>query len=120
MKKLIGFIFGILIVAGCSSAWDPTPTCPGNDIVCNGLCYDPYYYACDHGRVILINCGQGLQMCNGACVEFPSSCCGSYYCYAQQCGSQHTCMPIGATDCGNGKYCLIGHYCMNGGTACSP
>lgn len=113
-----------LVVAGCSSYVAPSG-CPGNDLDCNGYCYDPNHYACESGKIVLTSCDTGYQICpnshgDNVCVRFPSDCCpAGGYCYGELCSSNNSCRPIATEDCGNGKFCPVGHVCTNNGNNCS-
>lgn len=102
--------------SGCA-VYTPEPSCP--TVSCGTECCPDNHYGCNGNQCVLTSCDSGYELCNGVCIVFPSTCCGDYYCYEQECGSNHTCIPVGATDCGGGRYCPIGHGCINNGTACS-
>ena len=118
MKKIVSFLFVGAVVLGCSSVWEPTPVCPGSELDCGGLCYDPSHYACENSVIVLVSCNSGYQMCGGSCVPFPSMCCqNNTYCFEKECCG-NGCIPPLTVCCPGGRWCPLGKSCSADGTQC--
>jgi hypothetical protein len=115
--SLLALLFPIV---ACGSFVQPSNGCPTGDLDCGAACYDPNHYACENGKIVLTSCDSGYELCSGACVPFPSTCCpNGGYCFEQMCTYDNRCIPLGSEYCGGNRFCPFGHVCLNGGSSCS-
>lgn len=114
MKHLLAIGILIGLVAACSS-YNPDP-CPGAQQCGDGTCAPIGNVCCGNGtscpaRTVCGPANTCVDARIAACLENGEEPCNN---------SDGTidCAPIGATCCGNHRWCPYGHYCINNGNAC--
>ena len=119
MKKHLFAVVAVVAIAtvatgtGCSALVDPCPgqaVCgngcmPVGDVCCNDGTYCPANNYCAGGYCYTTGGG-------GSCLSLGEETCTNS-------DGIEDCAPIGASCCGNHKYCPAGTVCVNGGTGCS-
>lgn len=119
MKKTIVAVCVIVGITatgsmGCSAVFDPCPgqvDCGGGNCAPAGsVCCSETTY-CNAGET----CGPNNTCLNssvGGCLASGEETCVNN-------DGTEDCAPIGASCCGNHRYCPAGTVCVNGGTSCS-
>lgn len=112
----LGFV-GLLACSGFNPCGAGQQECadgtcaPAGNACCGNGTSCPSGYACGVGDTCLSPAvNRGVNACEG-CVSSGQECCLNG-------DGTVDCAPIGATCCGNHRYCAPNTVCLNGGTSC--